>query len=69
MFCIHNSEYVTLIRTEFSPFKASRPTSLPPNTRDTLYNGLPPKVKTALRTRLQMVEANEVVCLELGILT
>ncbi|KAL8524100.1 hypothetical protein ACS0TY_013895 [Phlomoides rotata] len=32
---------------------ASRPTSLPPNMRDTLYNGLPPSVKVALRSRLQ----------------
>ncbi|XP_042063290.1 protein PSK SIMULATOR 2-like [Salvia splendens] len=32
---------------------ASRPTSLPPNMRDTLYNGLPPTIKTALRSRLQ----------------
>ncbi|KAH6796339.1 hypothetical protein C2S51_037325 [Perilla frutescens var. frutescens] len=32
---------------------ASRPTSLPPNMRDTLYNGLPPTVKAALRSRLQ----------------
>ncbi|KAL0351752.1 UNVERIFIED_CONTAM: protein PSK SIMULATOR 2 [Sesamum calycinum] len=32
---------------------ASRPTSLPPSMRDTLYNGLPPAVKAALRSRLQ----------------
>ncbi|XP_051124235.1 protein PSK SIMULATOR 2-like [Andrographis paniculata] len=37
---------------------ASRPTSLPPNVRDTLYNGLPPMVKIALRTRLQ-IDTNE----------
>ncbi|KAI3464826.1 hypothetical protein Pfo_021489 [Paulownia fortunei] len=37
---------------------ASRPTSLPPNMRDTLYNGLPPTVKTALRSRLQ-IDAKE----------
>ncbi|KAL3640986.1 hypothetical protein CASFOL_015954 [Castilleja foliolosa] len=37
---------------------ASRPTSLPPNMRDTLYNGLPPAVKTSLRSRLQ-VDAKE----------
>ncbi|XP_011074996.1 uncharacterized protein LOC105159583, partial [Sesamum indicum] len=37
----------------------SRPTSLPPNMRDTLYNGLPPTVKTALRSRLQTVDAGE----------
>ncbi|CAN0906266.1 Protein PSK SIMULATOR 2 [Linum grandiflorum] len=38
---------------------ASRPTSLPPNTRDSLYRGLPPSVKTSLRSRLQMFEDNE----------
>ncbi|XP_073118539.1 protein PSK SIMULATOR 2-like [Henckelia pumila] len=38
---------------------ASRPTSLPPNMRDTLYNGLPPTVKAALRSRIQMFDAHE----------
>ncbi|EPS74127.1 hypothetical protein M569_00627, partial [Genlisea aurea] len=38
---------------------ASRPTSLPPNIRDTLYNGLPPSVKTALRTRLHLGDKEE----------
>ncbi|XP_060199839.1 protein PSK SIMULATOR 2-like [Lycium barbarum] len=38
---------------------ASRPTSLPPNMRDGLYNGLPPSIKTALRSRLQAVDAKE----------
>uniref|UniRef100_A0A5B6ZDQ4 Uncharacterized protein n=1 Tax=Davidia involucrata TaxID=16924 RepID=A0A5B6ZDQ4_DAVIN len=38
---------------------ASRPTSLPPNMRDALYHGLPNSVKTALRSRLQIVDAKE----------
>ncbi|XP_020550957.1 uncharacterized protein LOC105166052 isoform X2 [Sesamum indicum] len=38
---------------------ASRPTSLPPSMRDTLYNGLPPTVKAALRSRLQTDEKEE----------
>ncbi|KZV20133.1 hypothetical protein F511_00990 [Dorcoceras hygrometricum] len=38
---------------------ASRPTSLPPNMRDTLYNGLPPTVKAALRSRIQMFDDHE----------
>lgn len=38
---------------------ASRPTSLPPNTRDSLYNGLPPAVKTTLRSRLQTMDTKE----------
>ncbi|KAK4345152.1 hypothetical protein RND71_035328 [Anisodus tanguticus] len=38
---------------------ASRSTSLPHNMRDSLYNGLPPTVKTALRSRLQAVTEEE----------
>ncbi|KAK2986679.1 hypothetical protein RJ640_020841, partial [Escallonia rubra] len=38
---------------------ASRPTSLPPNMRDTLYNGLPCSVKAALRSHLQTHDAKE----------
>jgi len=40
---------------------ASRPTSLPPNMRDTLYHGLPSSVKAALRSQLQTVDADEVL--------
>ncbi|CAI9786558.1 unnamed protein product [Fraxinus pennsylvanica] len=38
---------------------ASRPTSLPSNMRETLYNGLPPTVKNALRSRLQTIDTKE----------
>ncbi|XP_050213724.1 protein PSK SIMULATOR 2 [Mercurialis annua] len=38
---------------------ASRPTSLPPNTRDSFYHGLPLYVKTAMRSRLQMIDDKE----------
>ncbi|KAD2393332.1 hypothetical protein R6Q59_012339 [Mikania micrantha] len=38
---------------------ASRPISLPPNTRDNLYNGLPAKVKADLRSRLQALDSKE----------
>ncbi|XP_043809210.1 protein PSK SIMULATOR 2 isoform X3 [Manihot esculenta] len=38
---------------------ASRPTSLPPNTRDNLYHRLPSSVKIALRSRLQTVDTKE----------
>ncbi|ERN20604.1 hypothetical protein AMTR_s00070p00103330 [Amborella trichopoda] len=31
----------------------SRPSAVPPNTRDTLYQGLPPSVKLALRSKVQ----------------
>ncbi|KAI3934827.1 hypothetical protein MKW92_053899 [Papaver armeniacum] len=34
----------------------SHPNSLPPNTRDTLYQGLPPNVKAGLRSHLQLVD-------------
>ncbi|WRX30374.1 protein of unknown function DUF668 - like 7 [Theobroma cacao] len=38
---------------------AGRPASLPPNIRDTLYHGLPPSVKKALRSRLQSIDTKE----------
>ncbi|XP_071703022.1 protein PSK SIMULATOR 2-like [Rutidosis leptorrhynchoides] len=38
---------------------ASRPTSLPSNMRDTLYNGLPASVKAGLRSRLQALDSKE----------
>ncbi|XP_010935060.1 protein PSK SIMULATOR 1 isoform X2 [Elaeis guineensis] len=38
---------------------ASRPLVLPPNTRDSLYHGLPAGVKAALRSRLQEFDAKE----------
>ncbi|KHN09084.1 hypothetical protein glysoja_034269 [Glycine soja] len=34
---------------------ASRPTALPPNTRDTLYHGLPNNIKAALPSQLQTI--------------
>ncbi|XP_076913479.1 protein PSK SIMULATOR 2-like [Bidens hawaiensis] len=40
---------------------AARPISLPPNTRDNLYNGLPAKVKADLRSRLQALDSKEVM--------
>ncbi|KAF8105786.1 hypothetical protein N665_0155s0007 [Sinapis alba] len=38
---------------------ASRPSSLPSNVRDTLYNALPVYVKTSLRPRLQTLDPEE----------
>ncbi|XP_023537028.1 uncharacterized protein LOC111798233 isoform X2 [Cucurbita pepo subsp. pepo] len=38
---------------------ACRPTSIPSNMRDALYRALPTSVKTALRSRLQAVDASE----------
>ncbi|XP_043710060.1 protein PSK SIMULATOR 2-like [Telopea speciosissima] len=37
----------------------ARPSSLPPNARDTLYHALPPSVKTVLRSQLQPFQAKE----------
>ncbi|ONK59254.1 uncharacterized protein A4U43_C08F4560 [Asparagus officinalis] len=37
----------------------SRPLALPANTRDSLYQGLPPGVKAALRSKLQSFDAKE----------
>ncbi|XP_073142752.1 protein PSK SIMULATOR 2-like [Henckelia pumila] len=36
---------------------ASRPTSLPANVRDTLYNGLPPTVRASIRSQLHLVDS------------
>lgn len=38
---------------------AARPTSIPHNVRDNLYHGLPPFVKTTLRSRLQTLNGRE----------
>eukprot|EP01018_Ginkgo_biloba_P018768 Gb_38203 [translate_table: standard] len=37
----------------------SRPNSVPPSTRDTLYQGLPPSIKSALRSKLQSYPVKE----------
>ncbi|GFP81343.1 hypothetical protein PHJA_000277600 [Phtheirospermum japonicum] len=37
----------------------TRSSSVPPSTRDALYQGLPPGIKSALRTRLQSFQLNE----------
>ncbi|KAM7256212.1 hypothetical protein ACFE04_011953 [Oxalis oulophora] len=38
---------------------ASRPTTLPPNMRDSLYNGLPTSVKKALRSKMRTIDTKE----------
>ncbi|KAL1343951.1 protein PSK SIMULATOR 2 isoform X1 [Arachis hypogaea] len=38
---------------------ASRPTALPPNTRDTLYHGLPNNIKSSLPSRLQSIDVTK----------
>ncbi|KAL3700509.1 hypothetical protein R1sor_018531 [Riccia sorocarpa] len=37
----------------------ARPNSIPPNTRDSLYQGLPPRIKASLRNRLQQASYKE----------
>ncbi|KAL3638749.1 DNAJ domain protein [Castilleja foliolosa] len=37
----------------------TRSSSVPPSTRDALYHGLPPGIKSSLRTRLQSFQLNE----------
>ncbi|XP_057424214.1 protein PSK SIMULATOR 1 isoform X1 [Lotus japonicus] len=51
---LHYANIITQIDT-----LVSRSSSVPPNTRDTLYQGLPPNVKSALRTRLQSFQVKE----------
>ncbi|MBA0692055.1 hypothetical protein Goari_009644, partial [Gossypium aridum] len=51
---LHYANIITQIDT-----LVSRSSSVPPNTRDSLYQGLPPTVKSALRSRLQSFQIKE----------
>ncbi|GKV32342.1 hypothetical protein SLEP1_g40958 [Rubroshorea leprosula] len=51
---LHYANIITQIDTH-----VSRPSSVPPNTRDSLYQGLPPNVKSALRSKLQSFQLKE----------
>ncbi|MBA0624022.1 hypothetical protein Godav_009433, partial [Gossypium davidsonii] len=51
---LHYANIITQIDTV-----VSRSSSVPPNTRDSLYQGLPPTVKSALRFRLQSFQIKE----------
>ncbi|CAI8604269.1 unnamed protein product [Vicia faba] len=51
---LHYANIITQIDT-----LVSRSGSMPPNTRDALYQGLPPNVKSALRSKLQSFQVNE----------
>ncbi|GAB4861417.1 DNAJ domain protein [Ancistrocladus abbreviatus] len=51
---LHYANIITQIDT-----LVSRSSSVPPNTRDALYQGLPPNIKSALRTKLQSFQPKE----------
>ncbi|OVA01527.1 Protein of unknown function DUF668 [Macleaya cordata] len=51
---LHYANIITQIDT-----LVSRSSSVPPNTRDTLYQGLPPSIKSALRSKLQSFQVKE----------
>lgn len=51
---LHYANIITQIDT-----LVSRSSSVPPNTRDNLYQGLPPGVKSALRSKLQSFQVSE----------
>ncbi|XP_021748695.1 uncharacterized protein LOC110714487 isoform X1 [Chenopodium quinoa] len=51
---LHYANIITQIDTLFS-----RSNSVPPNTRDALYQGLPPSIKSALRSKLQAFQLKE----------
>ncbi|KAL6209427.1 hypothetical protein ACLB2K_020369 [Fragaria x ananassa] len=51
---LHYANIITQIDT-----LVSRSSSVPPNTRDTLYQGLPPGIKSALRSKLQSFQVKE----------
>ena len=42
-------------------WQVSRPNSIPPNTRDNLYQGLPPNVKASLRMQIHNLPIEEVI--------
>jgi hypothetical protein len=45
--------------------QVSRSSSVPPNTRDALYQGLPPNIKSALRSKLLSFQVKEEVSFDL----
>ncbi|KAK9216465.1 hypothetical protein WN944_008474 [Citrus x changshan-huyou] len=51
---LHYANIITQIDT-----LVSRSSSVPPNTRDALYQGLPPTIKSALRSKLQSFQVKE----------
>ncbi|XP_021760462.1 uncharacterized protein LOC110725282 [Chenopodium quinoa] len=51
---LHYANIITQIDTLFS-----RSNSVPPNSRDALYQGLPPNIKSALRSKLQAFQLKE----------
>lgn len=51
---LHYANIITQIDT-----LVSRSSSVPPNTRDALYHGLPPTIKSALRSKLQSFQVKE----------
>lgn len=51
---LHYANIITQIDT-----LVSRPSSVPPNTRDALYQALPPTTKSALRAKLQSFQVKE----------
>lgn len=51
---LHYANIITQIDT-----LVSRSSSVPPNTRDALYQGLPPSIKSALRSKLQSFQVKE----------
>ncbi|GMP79210.1 hypothetical protein CsSME_00034851 [Camellia sinensis var. sinensis] len=51
---LHYANIVTQLDT-----LVTRSSSVPPNTRDSLYQGLPPRIKSALRSKLQSFQLTE----------
>ncbi|KAL1823461.1 hypothetical protein ACET3Z_010239 [Daucus carota] len=51
---LHYANIITQIDT-----MVARPSFIPPNTKDALYHGLPPNVKSALRSKLQSFHPKE----------
>ncbi|XP_028556470.1 uncharacterized protein LOC110102891 isoform X2 [Dendrobium catenatum] len=56
---LHYANIITQIDT-----LVSRSSSVPPNMRDTLYQGLPPSIKNALRAKLHSLQVEEEITVE-----
>ncbi|KAL3641363.1 DNAJ domain protein [Castilleja foliolosa] len=56
---IDTLSFANFINHGYNLNQVTRSSSVPPSTRDALYQGLPPGIKSALRTRLQSFQLNE----------
>lgn len=58
--CVLKS-YWALMESAFDAIQVARSSSMAPSSRDTLYQSLPPSMKSALRAKLDSFHVNEEV--------